>query len=62
MKKENAELTLEIKNSQQRSMKRRMEEARLKADYENMQHLIERIPPEILKMMGKGTLKREMER
>lgn len=62
LKKENAELILEIKNSQQRSMKRRMEEARLKADYENMQRLIERIPPEILKMTGRGTLKREMER
>mgnify|MGYP000429476673 FL=1 len=33
-----------------------MDDARLRADYENLQHLVERIPPEILELEKRGQL------
>ena len=38
------------------SMQKKMDDARLRADYENLQRLVERIPPEILELTKREQL------
>ena len=45
---ENKKLEARAKASEQGKMKDRMERAKLKSELENMQRLVDRIPPEIL--------------
>lgn len=37
-------------------MQKKMDDASLRADYENLQHLVKRIPPEILELAKRGQL------
>ncbi len=48
LKADNAQLREEAKDAGKESYKKLMAEARLRADYENLQRVMERIPPEIV--------------
>lgn len=45
-----------IKEEKSSSMQKKMDDASLRADYENLQHLVKRIPPEILELAKRGQL------
>ena len=46
---ENAQLKDDLKNATADTMEKRLQDAKLRADYENLSRLVNRIPPEILK-------------
>ena len=46
---ENAQLKDDLKNATADTMEKRLQDAKLRADYENLSRLVSRIPPEILK-------------
>ena len=49
LEKENAELTDALEKSEQQSMLKKLQEARLLNDYERIKGILDRIPPEIIK-------------
>ena len=49
LEKKNAELTEALEKSEQQSMLKKLQEARLLNDYERIKGVLERIPPEIIK-------------
>ena len=56
--KEAAHLTRQLKEVTSSSIRKKMDNARLRADYENLQNLMNRIPPEILELAKRGQLNR----
>ena len=64
LKADNAELRAELKDAGSESYKKLLEEAQLRADYENLQRVMERIPPEIVFAYSgrKPSTDREMDR
>ena len=48
LKADNAELREELKDANQQSVQKLLKEAQLRADYENLLHQVEKIPPEIM--------------
>lgn len=46
----------QVKEAKSSSMQKKMDDARLRADYENLQCLVDRIPPEILELSKRGQL------
>ena len=45
-----------IKEATSSSIRKKMDDVRLRADYENLQNLMNRIPPEILELAKRGQL------
>lgn len=56
LKNQTEDLTKQVKVAKSSSMRKKMDDARLRADYENLQHLVDRIPPEILELAKRGAL------
>lgn len=56
LQKQIENLSRQVKAAKSSSMGKKMDDARLRADYENLQHLVERIPPEILELEKRGQL------
>ena len=50
LKNQTKDLTKQVKAAKFSSMRKTMYDARLRADYENLQRLVNRIPPEILEL------------
>ena len=48
--KQTENLSRPVKEAKSSSMQKKMDDARLRADYENLQRLVNRIPPEILEL------------
>ena len=46
----------QVKEAASSSIRKKMDDARLRADYENLQKLVNRIPPEILELAKRGQL------
>lgn len=63
LKKKNADLTEELKKSQQESTLKKIQEARLQSDYQQIKAILDRIPPEIIQVYTqKNNKKREVDR
>ena len=58
LQKQKQDLTRQVKESTSSSIQKKMDDARLRADYENLQNLMNRIPPEILELAKRRQLKR----
>lgn len=56
LQKQTENLSRQVKEAKSSSMQKKMDDARLRADYENLQRLVERIPPEILELAKRGQL------
>ena len=56
MQKQKQDLTRQVKEATTNSIRKKMDDARLRADYENLQKLVNRIPPEILELAKRGQL------
>ena len=56
LQKQKQDLTRQVKESTSSSIQKKMNDARLRADYENLQNLMNRIPPEILELAKRGQL------
>lgn len=50
LKNQTKDLTKQVKAAKFSSMRKKMDDAKLRADYENLQRLVNRIPPEILEL------------
>ena len=46
----------QVKEATSSSIRKKMDDVRLRADYENLQNLMNRIPPEILELAKRGQL------
>ena len=62
LKADNAELREELKGANQQSVQKLLKEAQLRADYENLLHQVEKIPPEIMLLYTGKTMDREQSR
>lgn len=63
LKKKNADLTEELKKSQKESTLKKIQEARLQSDYQQVKAILDRIPPEIIQAYTqKNNRKREADR
>lgn len=63
LKKKNEDLTEELKKSQKESTLKKIQEARLQSDYQQVKAILERIPPEIIQAYTqKSNRKREANR
>ena len=49
LEKKNAELTDALKESEQESTLKKLQDARLKSDYERAKSILDRIPPDVIK-------------
>ena len=58
LQKQKQVLSRQVKEATSSSIQKKMDDARLRADYENLQNLMNRIPPEILKLAKRGQLNR----
>ena len=58
LQKQKQDLTRQVKEATSSSIQKKMDDARLRADYENLQNLMNRIPPEILELAKRGQLNR----
>ena len=58
MQKQKQGLTRQVKEASTNIIRKKMDDARLRADYENLQNLNNRIPPEILELAKRGQLNR----
>ena len=58
LQKQKQDLTRQVKRATYNSIQKKMDDARLRADYENLQNLMNRIPPEILELTKRGQLNR----
>ena len=56
LKRQTQDLSRQIKEATSSSIRKKMDDARLRADYENLQNLMNRIPPEILELAKRGQL------
>ena len=56
LKKQTQDLSRQVKEATSSSIQKKMDDARLRADYENLQNLMNRIPPEILELAKRGQL------
>lgn len=56
LQKQTENLSRQVKEAKSNSMQKKMDDARLRADYENLQRLVDRIPPEILELAKRGQL------
>ncbi len=50
------DLSRQVKEATSSSIRKKMDDVRLRADYENLQNLMNRIPPEILELAKRGQL------
>lgn len=58
LQKQKQVLSRQVKEATSSSIQKKMDDARLRADYENLQNLMNRIPPEILELAKRGQLNR----
>ena len=58
MQKQKQDLSRQVREANTSSIRKKMDDARLRADYENLQNLMNRIPPEILELAKHGQLNR----
>ena len=58
LKRQTQDLSRQVKEVTSSSIRKKMDYARLRADYENLQNLMNRIPPEILERAKRGQLTR----
>lgn len=58
LKRQTQDLSRQVKEVTSSSIRKKMDDARLRADYENLQNLMNRIPPEILELAKRGQLTR----
>ena len=56
LQKQKHALSRQIKEATSSSIRKKMDDVRLRADYENLQNLMNRIPPEILELAKRGQL------
>lgn len=56
LKRQTQDLSRQVKEATSSSIRKKMNDARLRADYENLQNLMNRIPPEILELAKRGQL------
>ncbi len=56
LKRQKQDLTRQVKEATTNSIRKKMDDARLRADYEKLQKLVNRIPPEILELAKRGQL------
>ena len=56
LKRQTQDLSRQVKEATSNSIRKKMDDARLRADYENLQKLMGRIPPEILDLAKRGQL------
>ena len=56
LKRQTQDLSRQVKEATTNSIRKKMDDARLRADYENLQNLMNRIPPEILELAKRGQL------
>ena len=56
LQKQTKDLAGQLKEAKSSNIQKKMDEVRLRADYENLQRLVERIPPEILELAKRGQL------
>ena len=56
LQKQKQDLTRQVKEATTNSIRKKMDDARLRADYEKLQKLVNRIPPEILELAKRGQL------
>ena len=56
LKRQTQDLSRHVKEATSSSIRKKMDDARLRADYENLQNLMNRIPPEILELAKRGQL------
>ena len=56
LKRQTQDLSRQVKEATSSSIRKKMDDARLRADYENLQKLMGRIPPEILDLAKRGQL------
>lgn len=63
LEKKNAELTDALKESEQESTLKKLQDARLKSDYERAKSILDRIPPEVIKAYtNRSTQKHDINR
>lgn len=58
LQKQKQDLTRQVKEATPNSIQKKMDDARLRAAYENLQNLMNRIPPEILELAKREQLSR----
>ena len=56
LKRQTQDLSRQVKEATSSSIRKKMDDARLRADYENLQNLMNCIPPEILELAKRGQL------
>ena len=56
LKRQTQDLSRQVKEATTNSIRKKMDDARLRADYENLQNLMNCIPPEILELAKRGQL------
>ena len=56
LKRQTQDLSRQVKEVTSSSIRKKMDDARLRADYENLQNLMNRIPPEILELVKRRQL------
>ena len=56
LKRQTQDLSRQVKEATSSSIRKKMDDVRLRADYENLQNLMNRIPPEILELAKRGQL------
>lgn len=56
LQKQTKNLSRQVKEAKSSSIQKKMDDARLRADYENLQRLVNRIPPEMLELAKRGQL------
>ena len=56
LKRQTQDLSRQVKEATSSSIRKKMNDARLRADYENLQNLMNCIPPEILELAKRGQL------
>ena len=56
LKSQTQDLSRQVKEATTNSIRKKMDDARLRADYEKLQKLVNRIPPEILELAKRGQL------
>ena len=56
LKRQTQDLSRQVKEATSSSIRKKMDDARLRANYENLQKLMGRIPPEILELAKRGQL------
>ena len=57
MQKQTENLSRQLKEAKSSSIQKKMDDAKLRADYENLQRLVNHIPPEILELAKRGQLR-----